>query len=241
VAANRDERLDRPAVAATVLQAGDPRILGGRDGEAGGTWLAVNEHGLVAGLTNRPALEGRDPSKRSRGELPLALAGHRRAEEAVEEFVHRFCPSDYNPSWLLVGDRRSLFYLDMTEGEEPHVRELPPGLHVLENNPIEAGSPKQRHVLGLLRGFTPSEPTNSPLGTLDLVLADHSVPEVHGKLPDGVSESVLAACVHTDRYGTRSAAIVQVPDDDTAKPRLAVADGHPCTAQFEDRSGLWRD
>ena len=46
---------------------------GGRDLMAGGTWLAVNDHGVVAGLTNKPAEEGRDPSKRSRGEIPLAL------------------------------------------------------------------------------------------------------------------------------------------------------------------------
>ncbi len=55
VAANRDERLDRPAQALCVLQEERPRILGGRDDLAGGTWLAVNEHGVVAGLTNRPA------------------------------------------------------------------------------------------------------------------------------------------------------------------------------------------
>ena len=78
VGANRDEHLDRPAVAMTVLRESDPRILGGRDELAGGTWLAVNAHGLVAGLTNRPLPGGPDKSKRSRGELPLVLAAHRR-------------------------------------------------------------------------------------------------------------------------------------------------------------------
>ena len=38
-----------------MLRGGGPRILGGRDEVAGGTWLAVNEHGVVAGLTNQPA------------------------------------------------------------------------------------------------------------------------------------------------------------------------------------------
>ena len=70
VAANRDERLDRPAHSLCVLREHAPRILGGRDDLAGGTWLAVNEHGVVAGLTNRPSPGGRDPTKRSRGELP---------------------------------------------------------------------------------------------------------------------------------------------------------------------------
>ena len=114
VGANRDERLERPATAVTVLRRSGPRILGGRDEEAGGTWLAVNEHGVVAGLTNRPSPEGRDPSKKSRGELPLALAAYRDARSAVEDFATRFRAADYNPAWLLVGDRTSLFALDMT-------------------------------------------------------------------------------------------------------------------------------
>ena len=58
VAANRDELYERPSVAMTVLRQGGPRILGGRDELAGGTWLAVNEHAVVAALVNQPSAEG---------------------------------------------------------------------------------------------------------------------------------------------------------------------------------------
>src|SRR5882762_8250462 len=40
VAANRDERFDRPATPMAILRAVGPRRLGGRDDKAGGTWLA---------------------------------------------------------------------------------------------------------------------------------------------------------------------------------------------------------
>jgi uncharacterized protein with NRDE domain len=46
VAANRDERYDRPTTPITVLRQAAPRIVGGRDELAGGTWLAVNEVGV---------------------------------------------------------------------------------------------------------------------------------------------------------------------------------------------------
>ena len=39
----------------TVISRAGPRIIGGRDERAGGTWLAVGEHGVVAALTNRPS------------------------------------------------------------------------------------------------------------------------------------------------------------------------------------------
>ena len=87
VGANRDEVLDRPSTSVTVLDEGPPRILGGRDELSGGTWLAVNEHGVCAGLTNQPLGDAKDPSKRSRGELPLALARHATASEAVEALL----------------------------------------------------------------------------------------------------------------------------------------------------------
>src|ERR1700752_3288225 len=100
VAANRDERLDRPAVPMTVLRERQPRILGGRDELAGGTWLAGHEHGVVAGLTNQPSLGGRDPSKRSRGELPLAFASYASAAEAVRAVPAGLDPARYNPCWM---------------------------------------------------------------------------------------------------------------------------------------------
>src|SRR5262249_58398234 len=101
-------------VAVTVLRPGPPRVLGGRDLMAGGTWLAVNERGLVAALTNGPSPEGRDPTQRSRGALPLALAAFDDATAAVEHFTPTYHPRHHNRAWLLVGDRRSLHYVDMT-------------------------------------------------------------------------------------------------------------------------------
>src|ERR1700676_3819529 len=185
IGANRDERLDRPARSMTVLRDSGPRMLGGIDEEAGGTWLAVNEHGVVAGLTNRPSPDGRDLSKRSRGELPIALAEHRDAASAVQDFAGRLRPRDYNPAWIVVGDRTSLFALDMTGEDRPGVEQLGPGLHILENNPLHAASPKVDHVrsllgdLGALEGGAMTERVRS-------VLVDHTIPE--GVRPADVGE-----------------------------------------------------
>src|SRR3990167_4656739 len=92
VAANRDEWLARPATSCTVLQAHGPRIIGGKDELAGGTWLAVNQHGVCAGLTNRPT-PNRAPSLRSRGELPLLLTQLPSARAAVDDVAVRLRPA----------------------------------------------------------------------------------------------------------------------------------------------------
>jgi uncharacterized protein with NRDE domain len=258
IGANRDERLVRPATAMTVLAASQPRILGGRDEEAGGTWLAINEHGVVAGLTNRPSPEGRDPTKRSRGELPLALASHRDAASAVDEFITRFRPAEFNPAWLLVGDPTSLYSLDMSGSgtDQPAVEALDPGIHILENNPLHAASPKSDHVRALL-GDAGALGGETLIERVRGVLADHSVPDtgpsetasIGGPQSDGGADTgqvrppeTLAACVHTDAYGTRSSTLVSVPAGvgPGSSPRVFVADGHPCTEPFVDVTDLFR-
>ena len=45
-------------------------ILGGRDGQAGGTWLAATRNGRVALLTNFRELQTL-PDSKSRGRLPV--------------------------------------------------------------------------------------------------------------------------------------------------------------------------
>jgi uncharacterized protein with NRDE domain len=258
IAANRDELYARPAVTLTVLHAGDdrhPRVLGGRDELAGGTWLAVNEHGVIAGLTNQPAGNGRDPSKRSRGELPLAFAAYRTAAEAVAAETARLDPSDYNPCWLLVGDRDTLFSIGMAAGTRPDVTQLPPGPYVLENRPFGIPTAKTAQVTAMIAeqrarpAAGPPDTAATAADALAAVLSDHrpAAGPPPGAAPPaapapgatgGVRPPELsAACVHTSTYGTRSAMIVTVPP--AGRPRLRVADGPPCEVPFQDATSLW--
>jgi uncharacterized protein with NRDE domain len=238
VAANRDELYQRPGVPITVLQNHQPRILGGRDELAGGTWLAVNEHGLVAGLTNQPSA-GRDPTRRSRGELPIAFAAHPDAATAVAQVCARLDPADYNPCWLLIGDRHRLYSIDVTGGHQPGVEELPPGGYVLENAPLRRDSAKQRYIAGQIAVVQAGRAAQAE-AALAAVLADHQ--PAAGPQPAGADgparpAEVSAACVHTATYGTRSAMIVSVGT--AGWPRLSVADGPLCTAPLRDETDRW--
>ncbi|HZU78488.1 MAG TPA: NRDE family protein [Acidimicrobiales bacterium] len=239
VGANRDERLERPAVPMAVLRGAGPRILGGRDEEAGGTWLAVNEHGVFAGLTNRPLPEGRDPAKRSRGALPLLLTGARTAAEAVADAERTVDPSAYNPAWLLVGDRDDLYALDLSRGPHLHVTPLQPGVHVLENQAIDEPSDKAAHVRALLGADLESLAAADRRRRIRTVLADHvpAVSEENGSVRPAFT---TAACVHADHYGTRWSGLVEVPSERDAPPFFAFADGPPCRSPWGDAAALWR-
>jgi uncharacterized protein with NRDE domain len=230
IGANRDEALERPSTAVTVLDDGPPRVVGGRDELSGGTWLAVNQHGVCAGLTNQPLGDAKDPTKRSRGELPLFLARYTTAPEAVDALLSTHSPANYNGSWLLVGDRTSLFFVDFTDATGGTAVALPPGIHVLENRALDEPSPKVdlvRAALGVPAGG--DEMAEAFCG----VLADHTNLEAEER-PNA------ANCVHLEAFGTRSSCIVRVAAA-AGMPRVWVAAGPPCTTPYVDVGGLWAE
>lgn len=235
VGANRDELLDRPTTLMTVLQARDPRIIGGRDEHSGGTWLAINEHGVVAALTNQPLGDAKDLTLRTRGELPLIMAAARTAADGAAALIERARPQDYNGAWLMVADRDDLFFVDFTGESALEALALPPGVHVLENKPLGAPSAKVARVHELLDGL--SGDVESATVTLEKALGDHWVPEGDAE-PDAPPR--VANCVHLEKYGTRSSCLVRVGADQAALPDVRVAAGPPCTTPFSDANTWWR-
>ena len=230
VGANRDEVLERPSTSMTVLGEAAPRILGGRDEQSGGTWLAVNEHGVCAGLTNQPLGDAKDPTKRSRGELPLVATRHATAADGVEELLRAYDPRDYNGAWLLVGDRTSLYFVDFT-GSPASARALAPGLHVLENRALAEPSLKVDLVHEMLGAPAGGD---AVVEAFRRVLADHRIPE-------GDERPNAASCVHLEQFGTRSSCLVRVGASPSSAPRVWVADGPPCETPYADVSGLWAE
>jgi uncharacterized protein with NRDE domain len=218
LAANRDEFLGRPAAAPAVLLE-HPRIAGGRDLHAGGTWMAVAADGRVGAVTNRRS-EMRDPSRRSRGELPLAVltAGD---DAATRRFVEGLDPAAYNPFNLLSLSRGQ--GLVAHGGDRLEVVELAPGPHVLSVHDLDQpGEPRVEHLLGLLdEAVGRAAGAGALLGEMEELLRD---PEW--------------ACVHGDLYGTVSASSVIIPDAGEVIYRHAP--GRPCEVAHRDVSGLLR-
>jgi uncharacterized protein with NRDE domain len=228
VAANRDERLERPAIPMTSLSE-TPPIRGGRDEQAGGTWLATSASGLVAGLTNVPLIAPPSPPKRSRGELPLLLARLPSALEAAHALQSSIRSEEFNPCWMLCGDRDALAYVDLSAPGRPRVEPLEPGIHVLENCPL-GRSPKAEYVRAFL-GAPPRE-LDALTRRLELLLASHEIPPAARTVGDDRPLELSAACVHAGSYGTRSAQVVIVTDRGT--PRIRFTTGPSCTSVWHD-------
>jgi uncharacterized protein with NRDE domain len=212
---NRDEFHAR-ATAAAQAWTDAPEIIGGRDLEAGGSWLALNRNGRFAAVTNvRTGRPQRGP--RSRGELVAAFVrgSAEPADYAAEVARMR---GEYGPFNLIVGDCKSAAGASSTL---PEAWEFVPGVHILSNGPPGSEWPKVRRLGNAFGALLQSKkvddvrwPGDAEL--LDLLADTQPVPEA--QLPHtGVGlelERVLAPIfIRGQQYGTRASTLAYTRDD----------------------------
>jgi hypothetical protein len=110
LAANRDELRSRPWRPPARHWPDRPDVVAGLDVLAGGSWLGVNDDGVVAAILNRVGSLGPAAGKRSRGELVLEALDHADAAAAAAALVD-LDPDAYRPFNLLIADARDAFWL----------------------------------------------------------------------------------------------------------------------------------
>jgi uncharacterized protein with NRDE domain len=230
VAANRDEYLARPAAAPMVLTE-RPLIIGGKDLKAGGTWLAINQYGMIAGLLNRRSELPANPECRSRGLLCLDALRHRTVDEALG-FVTAQDPERYNPFNLLLAGRERAVVAHNRQGRiESTV--LTAGTHLLTNldvDDFECPRISRSFSRFAQLGAQPEIGADPPrlrrrLGEL---LADHSTQL------DPRTGRPNSLCLHLGDYGTRESSLIFVAA--TGHIEHYFAPGPPCTAAYAPAS-----
>jgi uncharacterized protein with NRDE domain len=110
LAANRDELRSRPWRPPARHWPDRPDVVAGLDVQAGGSWLGINDDGVVVAVLNRVGSLGPAAGKRSRGELVLEALDHADAAAAAKALVD-LDPDAYRPFNLLIADARDAFWL----------------------------------------------------------------------------------------------------------------------------------
>ncbi|MDE2582579.1 MAG: NRDE family protein [Rhodospirillales bacterium] len=147
LAANRDERLDRAWDPPGAWWPERPGVVAGRDRTAGGTWMGVNRHGVVAAVLNRPGSLGPAPGKRSRGDLPLLALEHASAAAATAA-IAALDAGFWRSFNLVLADAAGALVLRGTGRGHAEALPLAPGLHmVTAHDPDDPASPRvARHL-----------------------------------------------------------------------------------------------
>lgn len=211
VAANRDEFYSRKTAPANYWE-DYPHVLGGRDLQAGGTWMGMTKEGKISMLTNY-----RDPlhikaNAPSRGNL---VADYLEKEVDAESYLKNIEPSKYNGFNLILGDGDHLSYLsNYKEG----VTKLENGLYGLSNHLLDTPWPK------VVKGKKKLAPIlgKSDLTTNDLMEFLYDTEVATENLPNtGVSADLERALssmfIKTPNYGSRCSTVVLVDKENHVK------------------------
>lgn len=203
IAGNRDEFHSRPTQDAHWWP-DQPNVLGGRDLQAGGTWLAVHRNGRFATVTNFRDAEPSVAMLASRGEL---VTGFLLSDQAPNDFVSVVDGKRYGGFNLLVGDGRELAYLSNRNGD---ARLLSPGIYGVANATLDSPWAKVVRSKSLLHTMIESDNVNQT--TLLRMLDDRTrarVEEVDAsRLPFDKAHALTAPFVVLPDYGTRSSTVV---------------------------------
>lgn len=237
LAANRDEMLDRPWRPPARHWPDRPAVTAGLDELAGGSWLGLNDHGMVAGILNRMGSLGPAPGQRTRGELVLEALDHADAVAAARA-LSALDPTAYRPFNMVVADNRDAYWLCNRGATGPNgapndrieIVELPPGVSMVTAHDLnDTESERIRVHLPRFEAAPEPEPEIGQWQAWEAILASRRGGADRGR------EGALA--IVTDQgFGTVSGSLIALPaiGADDVQPIWRFSTGVPGETPFVD-------
>jgi uncharacterized protein with NRDE domain len=210
VAANRDEFYARKTAPAHFWE-DNTGIVGGRDLEASGTWMAMNREGKIGLVTNYRDPANINPDAPSRGQLvsDFLING-----DAPDEYLDKISAraSQYNGFNLLTGYPDELWYLS---NYRKGIQKLESGVYGLSNHLLDTPWPKVHRGKGKFASAIRDKVIEPD--TLFELLYDEQRAEDQSLPNTGIGlerERALSSMfIKTTGYGTRCSTVILVSHD----------------------------
>jgi uncharacterized protein with NRDE domain len=227
VLTNRDESTERPSLAphASTLE-NHTRWFGGSDARAGGTWFGINEHGLVAAITNRKK-ENVSANPRSRGLLCRDALGHETAKNAVDWVLGTLSQHEYAGFNLVLVSSAEAWVVEAADSTA--ATRLDPGIHSVSNGPFHSSdNPRVKLAQSLVRRMIDEEPDwRAFVPRAEQICAVHATDNAPGMCLDG------------ENWGTVGSTIAALAAN-RADAQYHYAPGAPCRTPYTDYSETLR-
>ena len=206
IGANRDEMIDRESKPPGRHWPDRAEVVAGLDVLAGGSWLGVNDWGVVAAVLNRHGSLGPEANRRSRGELVLEALDHADAAAAAEA-LSDLNPVAYRTFNLIVADESNAFWLRHAGGRRIELKPVKDGCSMIASGDIDDLATRRIQLaLPAFRAWPVPDPDREDWAAWETLLGSTRAPP---------NEPPTAAMrFRTDGYGTRSSALVALPPRD---------------------------
>lgn len=206
IGANRDEMIERPWLAPARHWPDRTHVTAGMDELAGGTWLAMNDDGVVASILNRQNSLGPADNKRSRGELPLEAVDHAEAKEAAKALAG-LDPTSYRSFNLVIADAKHAFWLRSSGAADSsiEVMEIPIGISMITAQDLnDVASPRIQTHLSRFRNAPPPDPGTDDWFTWQGLLSTRSS---NSDAPDRAAMNITTM----GAFGTVCSSLIALP------------------------------
>jgi hypothetical protein len=235
IGANRDEMKDRSWRVPGRHWSDREDVIAGKDDLAGGTWLGMNDAGLVAGILNRRGSLGPKEGYRSRGELPLEILSHVDAADAAEA-LKDINPNAYRPFNIVFADNRDAYWLRLAEtrwGPHAEVHTIPPGISLITSSDRnDISSARIRTYLPQFEKAEVPDPDKGSWLAWQTLFSSRMYDPNDG--PEG------AMMISTDAgFGTVSSSLIALPSPNyvstkhNVKPVYLFSDGAPDVSSYK--------
>ncbi len=229
IGANRDEMNDRPWAAPARHWPDRDDVVAGLDVTAGGSWMGLNDQGVVAAILNRMGTLGPQAGKRSRGELVLEALDHADAVDAAQSLAHLDARA-WRPFNMVVADNRDAFWLRADGGARLSVHPIGSGVHILTAADLDDGaaSPRIARYAPLFAQASRPRPDAGEWQEWEQLLASG------GSTGSGETEDAALCFTRSNGFGTVSSSLLALPAIGSAeKPMWRFAAGRPDQVPFK--------
>ena len=207
ILANRDEFYNRPTQSANYWNE-NPRILGGKDLEGGGTWMGITKNGYMAMLTNYRDIANIKNNAPTRGKL---VSDYLTGEFKTKEYLLALSQtaSQFNGYNLIAGTFDDPWYYS---NYQQKIVRLGTGLYGLSNGLLNSNWPKveagKLMLAPLLLKSTLNKEELFKTMTNEVMAENEKLPSTGLTLE---KERMLSPMfIKTDGYGTRCTTLITV-------------------------------
>jgi|GEM_PF-163584 len=227
VLANREEFYARPSAGPNLFprDGENPGWLGGIDLVAGGTWLGINDCGLIVAVTNRRKKEI-PANPPSRGLLCRKLLAGRETASVAETALRELAGNRFAGCNLLIANRDSVCVIEA--GDALKVTHLSHGLHLLAN--AELNDPADRRIERVRKEFSNANPATAEEWFQTARHICHLT---------GVNNDAPPICLSGPDRGTVSSTVLGIGGT-LETSRFWFAPGPPDTIPYDDHTPLLR-
>ena len=215
IGTNRDENLDRiskfPGRHWVIKY---PHIIAGKDEEKKGSWIGINDYGLVAIIHNRVLNSIAANKKNSRGNIVLEVLNYSNINDALQ-YIYNFDRINYNNFNLLIANYNECYWIKHDlNNKELLTQKLEEGLSIMTYKDLNDKNDKKINFYYQL--FSSLEVPNPSIDNWDFwkqSLTNYNSNHLN-------DNNRICFTDYQNNFGTKSSSLIAIPNIKKTKEKL---------------------